>query len=156
MTPKEVIAKNYECFNTGIQTLVSLYHDDVVVTINGMHRFSGVHKGIDAWMEVLGSIPSRYEEFSVTPTNLITFSNHIFTQIHAKAKGLDANFGHYHKLVNGKIKEFGYMIQPENGSCYESCLATFGGKTASLPAYYRPSLIHPPLPSPAPLPSSCV
>ena len=55
MTPKEVIEKNYECFNTGdMETFVSLYHEDVVVTINGMHRFSGVHKGINAWMEVLG------------------------------------------------------------------------------------------------------
>ena len=55
MTPKEVIEKNYECFNTGdMETFVSLYHEDVVVTINGMHRFSGVHKGINAWMAVLG------------------------------------------------------------------------------------------------------
>ena len=71
MTPKEVIAKNYECFNTGnMKTFVSLY-DDVVVTINGMHRFSGVHKGMPAWMEVLSLIPPRYEDFSVTPTNMI-------------------------------------------------------------------------------------
>jgi hypothetical protein len=52
MTPKEVIAKNYECFNTGdMETFVSLYHDDVVVTVNGMHRFSGVHKDLNAWVE---------------------------------------------------------------------------------------------------------
>jgi ketosteroid isomerase-like protein len=107
MTPKEIIEKNYECFNTGdMETFVSLYHDDVVVTINGMHRFSGVHKGMAAWMEVLGSIPPRYEEFSVTPVNMIAEGDQVFTQIHAKAKGLDADFGHYHKLVDGKIKEF--------------------------------------------------
>ena len=54
MTPKEVIEKNYECFNTGdMETFVFLYHNDVVVKVNGMHRFSGVHKGIDAWMEIL-------------------------------------------------------------------------------------------------------
>ena len=107
MTPKEVIAKNYECFNTGdTETFVSLYHDDVAVTINGVHRFSGVHKGIDAWMEVLGSISPRCEEFRVTPTNMIAEGDQVFIQIHAKAKGLDANFGHYHKLVDGKIKEF--------------------------------------------------
>ena len=34
MTLKEVIEKNYECFNTGdMETFVSLYHEDVVVTI---------------------------------------------------------------------------------------------------------------------------
>ncbi len=107
MTPKEVIEKNYECFNTGdMETFVSLYHEDVVVTINGMHRFSGVHKGINAWMEVLASIPPRYEDFSVTPTNMIVDGDQVFTQLHAQAKGLDAKFGHYHKLVDGKIKEF--------------------------------------------------
>ena len=37
MTPKDVVAKNYECFNTGdMETFVSLYHDDVVVTINAV------------------------------------------------------------------------------------------------------------------------
>ena len=107
MTPKEVIAKNYECFNTGdMETFVSLYHDDVVVTINGMHRFSGVHKGLDAWLEVLGGVPPRYEDFSVTPINMIAEGDQVFTQIHAQAKGLDADFGHYHKLADGKIKEF--------------------------------------------------
>ena len=41
--------KNYECFNTGdMETFVSLYHDDGMVKVNGMHRFSGLHKDIDA------------------------------------------------------------------------------------------------------------
>ena len=99
--------KNYACFNTGdMETFVSLYHDDVVIKMNGMHRFSGLHKGIDAWMELLSSIPARFEDFSVTPMNMIAEGDQVFTQIHAKAKGLDADFGHYHKLVDGKIKEF--------------------------------------------------
>jgi ketosteroid isomerase-like protein len=107
MTPKEVITKNYECFKTGdMETFVSLYHEDVVVTINGMHRFSGVHIGINAFLEVLGGIPSRYEDFSVTPINMIAEGDQVFTQIHAKAEGMDADFGHYHRLVDGKIKEF--------------------------------------------------
>jgi ketosteroid isomerase-like protein len=64
------LKKKYEYFNTGdMETFVSLYHEDVVVTINGMHRFSGVPQGINALMEVLGSIPPRYEDFSLTPTN---------------------------------------------------------------------------------------
>jgi ketosteroid isomerase-like protein len=101
------LKKNYEYFNTGdMETFVSLYHEDVVVTINGMHRFSGVHQGINALMEVLGSIPPRYEDFSLTPTNMIIDGDQVFTQLQAKAKGWDANCGHYHKLVDGKIKEF--------------------------------------------------
>jgi len=79
---------------------------DVVINMNGMHRFSGVHKGIDAWMEILSPVPGLFDDFSVTPTNMIAEGDQVFTQIHAKAKGLDAIFGHYHKLVDGKIKEF--------------------------------------------------
>ena len=61
MTPNEVIAKNYERSNTGdMETFVSLYHDDVVVTSNGMHRFLGVHKGSNAWLEVLGGVSPKY------------------------------------------------------------------------------------------------
>ena len=107
MTAKEVIAMTYEYFNTGdMETFVSLYHEDVVVTINGMHRFSGVHKGMNAFLEVLGGIPPRYEDFSVTPINIIVEGDQVFTQIHAKADGMDANFGHFHRLVDGTIKEF--------------------------------------------------
>tara|TARA_B100000941_G_scaffold102077_1_gene71469 strand:+ start:332 stop:703 length:372 start_codon:yes stop_codon:yes gene_type:complete len=107
MTPKEIVAKNYECFNTGdMETFVSLYHDDVTITLNGMHRFSGVHQGINAWMNVLSQIPSRYDNFSVTPVNMIAEGDQVFTQIHAKADGLEADFGHFHKIVDGKIKEF--------------------------------------------------
>ena len=85
---------------------VSLYHDDVVVKVNGMHRFSGVHNGIGAWMEILSQVPARFEDFSVTSTNMIAEGDQVFTPMHAKAEGLDADFGYYHKLVDGKIKEF--------------------------------------------------
>ena len=89
-----------------MEAFVSLYHEDVVVTINGMHRLSGVHKVINTFLEVLGGIPSRYENFSVTPINMIAEGDQVFTQIHAKAEGMDADFGHFHRLVDGKIKEF--------------------------------------------------
>ena len=107
MTPKDVVAKNYECFNTGdMETFVSLYHDDVVVTINGMHRFSGTHRGIEALVQVLSQVPARFEDFSVTPVNIIAEDDQVFVQIHGKAKGLEGDFGHFLKLENGKIKEF--------------------------------------------------
>jgi hypothetical protein len=55
---------------------------------------------------VLGSIPPRYEDFSLTPTNMIIDGDQVFTQLQAEAKGWDVNCGYYHKLVDGKIKEF--------------------------------------------------
>ena len=51
-------------------------------------------------------MPPRYEEFSVTPTNMIAQVDHVFTHIQTKAKEFDVNFGHSHKLVDGEIKEF--------------------------------------------------
>ena len=76
MTPKEVVAKGYECFNTGdMETFVTLFHADVVVTINGMHIFSGVHEGIDAWMRVLAKVPANY--YRLKTTVMIPFSSQI-------------------------------------------------------------------------------
>ena len=107
MTPKEIVAKNYECFNTGdMETFVSLYDEEVMIKINGMHRFSGTYNGIKEWMDVLSQIPSRYDNFSVTPINMIAEGNQVFSQILAKADGMEADFGHFHKIENGKIKEF--------------------------------------------------
>ena len=107
MTPKEIVTKNYECFNTGdMETFVSLYDEEVMVKINGMHRFSGTYNGIKEWMDVLSQIPSRYDNFSVTPINMIAEDNQVFSQILAKADRMEADFGHFHKIEKGKIKEF--------------------------------------------------
>ena len=47
-------------------------------------------------------MPLRYENLSLAPTNVIVDGDQIFTQLHAKAKRLDADFGDYHKLANGE------------------------------------------------------
>ena len=57
-----------------------------------MHRFSVIHQGINAWMNTLSEIPPRYDNFSVTPVNMIAEGDKVFTQIHAKADGMEANF----------------------------------------------------------------
>ena len=89
-----------------METFVSLNHKDAVIIINGIRRFSDQHYGIDAWMSVLGQIPPRYDNFSVTLVNMIVDGDQVFTQLHGIADGMDADFGHSHKLVDGKIKEF--------------------------------------------------
>jgi hypothetical protein len=57
-------------------------------------------------MSFLGQIPPRYDNFSVTSENMIADGVQVFTQLHGKADDMYANFGHFHKLVDGKIKEF--------------------------------------------------
>ena len=37
---------------------------------------------------------------------MISEGDKTFTQVHAKAEGLDADFGHFRVLEDGKIKEF--------------------------------------------------
>ena len=107
MTPKEVVQKGYDCFTSGdMETFVGLFHDDCVITMNGMNKFSGTYHGINEFMGVLAQIPSHFDNFSVKVTNMISEGDQVSTQLDATADGLEAKFGHFHKLQDGKIKEF--------------------------------------------------
>ena len=49
MTPKEVVQKGYDSFAAGdMGTIKSLMHEEAVIKVNGMHKFSGTHHGPDA------------------------------------------------------------------------------------------------------------
>ena len=107
MTPKEVVKKAYDCFASGdVETLVSLYHEDCTVTINGLHKFSGTYNGIGEFMSVLALIPAHYDNFSLTVVSMISEGDHVATLLDASADGMVAKFGHFHKIEAGKIKEF--------------------------------------------------
>ena len=107
MTPKEVVQKGYDCFSTGdMETFVGLFHEDVTVVMNGMHKFSGTYNGINEFMSVLAMIPTHFENFSVTVVNMISEGDHVATQLDATADGMEAKFGHFHKVEAGKITEF--------------------------------------------------
>ena len=107
MTPKEVVQKGYDCFNSGdMETFVGLFHEDCTCTINGMHKFSGTYNGINEFMGALAMIPTHYDNFAVTVTNMISDGDQVFTQLDGKADSMEGKFGHFHKLGDGKIKEF--------------------------------------------------
>ena len=107
MTPKEVVKKAYDCFASGdVETLVSLYHEDCTVTINGLHKFSGTYNGIGEFMSVLALIPAHYDNFSLTVVSMISEGDDVATLLDASADGMVAKFGHFHKIEAGKIKEF--------------------------------------------------
>jgi ketosteroid isomerase-like protein len=107
MTPKEVVQKGYDCFASGdMETFVKLFHEDCTVTINGMHKFSGTCNGINEFMDLLALIPSHYDNFSVTVANMISEGDQVATQLDASADGMEAKFGHFHRIEGGKIKEF--------------------------------------------------
>jgi len=102
-----VVQKGYDCFASGdMETFVGLFHEDCTCTINGMHKFSGTYNGINEFMGALAQIPTHYDNFAVTVTNMISDGDQVFTQLDGKADGMEGKFGHFHKLEDGKIKEF--------------------------------------------------
>jgi ketosteroid isomerase-like protein len=110
MTPKEVVQKNYECFTTGdTTTFRTLYAENAVVKVNGIHKLSGTYHGPDNWMSALSQVPQLYDEFKIELVNIIAEGDHVFAMLHATAVGsgkMTADFGHFYKIENGKIAEF--------------------------------------------------
>ena len=110
MTPKEVVQKNYECFTTGdMTTFRTLYVENAIVKVNGIHKLSGTYHGPDNWMSALSQVPQLYDEFKIELVNIIAEGDHVFAMLHATAVGsgkMTADFGHFYKIENGKIAEF--------------------------------------------------
>ena len=65
MTPKELVQKGYESFAVGdMATIKSLFHEQAVIKVNGMHKFSGTYHGPDSFInDFLAHIPSHFENF---------------------------------------------------------------------------------------------
>jgi len=110
MTPKEVVQKNYECFTTGdMTTFRTLYAENAIIKVNGIHKLSGTYHGPDNWMSALSQVPQLYDEFKIELVNIIAEGDHVFAMLHATAVGsgkMTADFGHFYKIENGKIAEF--------------------------------------------------
>ena len=110
MIQKEVVQKNYECFTTGdMTTFRTLYAENAIVKVNGIHKLSGTYHGPDNWMSALSQVPQLYDEFKIELVNIIAEGDHVFAMLHATAVGsgkMTADFGHFYRIENGKIAEF--------------------------------------------------
>ena len=108
MTPKEVVQKGYESFAAwDIATIKSLMHEEAVIKVNGMHKFSRTYHGPDSFInDFLAYIPSHFENFNVEPKLMIAEGDYIFALVHSTAEGMQGNFGHLYKIQNGKTVEF--------------------------------------------------
>src|SRR5210317_118813 len=104
MTAKEVVQKNYECFTTGdMTTFRTLYAENAIVKVNGIHKLSGTYHGPDNWMSALSQVPQLYDEFKIELVNIIAEGDHVFAMLHATAVGsgkMTADFGHFYKIEN--------------------------------------------------------
>ena len=108
MTPKEVVQKGYESFAAGdMGTIKSLMHEEAVIKVNGMHKFSGAYHGPDNFIgNFLAHIPSHFENFKVEPKLMIAEGDYVFVLAHGIATGMEGDFGHLYKIENEKNKEF--------------------------------------------------
>ena len=107
MTPKEVMQKTFDCFESGdMEVFQTLHTDDVVVTMNGSHSLSGTYNGFADFIEnMIANIPSTFpENFSVTPESMLAEGNMVFTHAIAKGDGLDAYFGFRAEVDGDAIK----------------------------------------------------
>ena len=84
MTPKEVVQKGYDSFAAGdMGTIKSLMHEEAVIKVNGMHKFSGAYHGPDNFIgNFLAHIPSHFENFKVEPKLMITENDYFFVLAH--------------------------------------------------------------------------
>ena len=66
MAPKEVVQKNYECFSTGdMVTFRTLYAENAVVKVNGIHKLSVTYHGPDNWKGGLAQMPKLFDELKL-------------------------------------------------------------------------------------------
>ena len=82
-------------------------HEEAVIKVNGMHKFSRTYHGPDSFInDFLAYIPSHFENFNVEPKLMIAEGDYIFALVHSTAEGMQGNFGHLYKIQNGETVEF--------------------------------------------------
>jgi ketosteroid isomerase-like protein len=103
MTPKELVQKGYESFSVGdMATIKSLFHEQAVIKVNGMHKFSGTYHGPDSFInDFLAHIPSHFENFKVEPKLMVAEGEYVFALVRGTAEGMEGDFGHLYKIENG-------------------------------------------------------
>ena len=108
MDAHETVLKAYKYFGEAdMENLATLYHDDYVFYMNGMHRLSGQYHGFGDWASnCLAKIPQALPNFNLEVLTSFSDGSRVFVHARATADGLDAYFGHYAVVEDGKIKEF--------------------------------------------------
>ena len=108
MEPKDIVQKAYDCFASGdMETFASLWSDDAVIVVNGMHKFSGTYNGVGDWIaNMLAHMPTHFPGLEVVPLKMVEEDGHVFIMASVKAEGLDSLASHYDVIEEGKIKEF--------------------------------------------------
>jgi len=114
----DALKRGYDAFNSGdADTVAELYEDDVRwegPNAQGV-PMSGVHDGKDAVLQALGRIPEDFEQFSVSPDEMIEQGDTIVVLSHiegrtksgndVKSPGLEV-----YRMAGGKVKRVQSLI----------------------------------------------
>jgi ketosteroid isomerase-like protein len=90
----DALKRGYEAFNTGdAEVLAGLYEDDVRwegPNTQGL-PMSGVYEGKDAVLQALGRIPEDFEQFRVSPDEMVEEGDTIVVLSHIEGKTKSGN-----------------------------------------------------------------
>ena len=108
MSALEQVLKGYGCFKEGdIEGLAGLCHEDMTFKMNGTHSLSGEYHGFGNWLNnFLAKIPTVIPGFHLEMEHCFESGNDVFCHLRATGEGLDAYFGHYFVVEDGKIRSF--------------------------------------------------
>ena len=108
MSALEQVLKGYGCFKEGdIEGLAALCHEDMTFRMNGTHSLSGEYHGFGNWLNnFLAKIPTVIPGFHLEMEHCFESGNDVFCHLRATGEGLDAYFGHYFVVEDGKIRSF--------------------------------------------------
>lgn len=115
MNAGETVLKAYEYFGEGnIEKLATLCGKDYAFYINGMRRLSSQYYGFgDKESNCLAKIPQALPNFNLEVLTSFPNDSRIFVLARATADSLDAYFGHYAVVEEGKIKKLHVFDDPQ-------------------------------------------
>jgi uncharacterized protein len=114
----DALKRGYDAFNSGdIDTVAEIYEDDV--RWEGPNTegapMSGVHEGKDAVLQALGRSPEDFEQFSVSPDEMVEQGDTIVVLSHVDARTKSGNDVkspgvEVYRMGRGKVKRVQSLI----------------------------------------------
>lgn len=108
MTPKETVQVIYDAFASGdMEKFASVFSEDCICVMNGMHAVSGTYHGRDAVMtQMMARVGKHFPDgVAFEKVKMFAEGNNVFTMGTIKADGLEMSVGHHHVVEDGKVKE---------------------------------------------------
>ena len=114
----DALKRGYDAFNSGdIDTVAEIYEDDVHwegPNTQGV-PMSGVHEGKDAVLQALGRIPEDFEQFRVSPDEMVEQGDTIVVLSHIEGRTKSGNDVkspgvEVYRMAGGKVKRVQSLI----------------------------------------------